>query len=694
MATYIGEMQKLVIGDKEYSLPSSGGSGTVTSVGLTNATNGGLTISGSPVTGSGSITVGHSNVLTSAQTTQAVYPIKIDKNGHISAYGSAVTIPDVSGKVDTTHTDTSSTYGTINSSIGYGEALLGTDSGGYGPRLEATSANSEFTSHLQIGQGWTELVSKSTSLGQEGEAGITVGPTGPYLYANDSYIMMDSSMISLSAPAVLVPTPTSSYHAATKGYVDGSQKAWYGYSSTTASTAAKTVTCSGFKLSAGVIIGVNFSTANTAATPTLNVNSTGAKSIYVGQDTLNATTNVLKWSANTMIYFMYDGTEYRYMTAVASSNTTSPRGANTWYGTSNTTASAYAKTSTIDNYVLTKGSLVTIAFSTANTYVSGALTLNINSTNEKYIYYNNAQTSSSNTLTWEANSVLTFMFDGSYYHYIGSSKDTALTGTVTSVGLTNATNGGLSISGSPITSSGSITVGHSNVLSSAQTTQAVYPIKIDKNGHISEYGSAVSIPTKYSDLTNDGGFYLGGSANEFTVYNTITSSKVNAELQMKTTNGNSLMFDINENGNLKLQSVPVVGGVDDWSNASTIFNVEMGSLGTPIDITNTFSITATSTTTVSSISVPWAYKCGNYVIFRVDFANNKGAIAVGESATASISSTYLPTHQISSCGYRASSGLMAWISGGTLTVRVIGAQLTKSTSVASIVFQGMLNVPS
>lgn len=65
--------------------------GTVTSVTVSNATNGGLTISGSPVTTSGTVTVGHSNVLTSAQTTQAVYPIKIDKNGHISAYGSAVT---------------------------------------------------------------------------------------------------------------------------------------------------------------------------------------------------------------------------------------------------------------------------------------------------------------------------------------------------------------------------------------------------------------------------------------------------------------------------------------------------------------------------------------------------------------------------------------------------------------------------
>ena len=84
-------------------------------------------------------------------------------------------------------------------------------------------------------------------------------------------------------------------------------------------------------------------------------------------------------------------------------------------------------------------------------------------------------------------------------------------GTVTSVGISNATNGGLSVSGSPITSSGTITVGHSNILTSAQTTQAVYPIKIDKNGHISAYGSAVTIPSKTSDLTNDSGFITSDS---------------------------------------------------------------------------------------------------------------------------------------------------------------------------------------
>ena len=97
----IGEMQYLTIGENTYSLPSGGG-GSVTSVAVSNATNGGLSISGSPISSSGTITIGHSNVLAAAQTTQAVYPIKIDKNGHISAYGSAVTISDTKNTAGST----------------------------------------------------------------------------------------------------------------------------------------------------------------------------------------------------------------------------------------------------------------------------------------------------------------------------------------------------------------------------------------------------------------------------------------------------------------------------------------------------------------------------------------------------------------------------------------------------------------
>jgi len=113
------------------------------------------------------------------------------------------------------------------------------------------------------------------------------------------------------------------------GYTKTPVMTWYGTSSTTASTAEKAVTCSGYALNAGNIIGVLFSTANTASVPTLNVNSTGAKSIYIGASTPASTTNVLKWSANTMVYFMYDGTYYRYITSMASASVEQPRGANT-----------------------------------------------------------------------------------------------------------------------------------------------------------------------------------------------------------------------------------------------------------------------------------------------------------------------------------------------------------------------------
>lgn len=81
-------------------------------------------------------------------------------------------------------------------------------------------------------------------------------------------------------------------------------------------------------------------------------------------------------------------------------------------------------------------------------------------------------------------------YNGSSWDEMGSSS-----GSVTSVGVANDTNGGLSVTGSPITSSGTIKVGHSNVLSNAQTASGVYPIKIDKNGHISEYGTAVDFST-------------------------------------------------------------------------------------------------------------------------------------------------------------------------------------------------------
>ena len=62
----------------------------------------------------------------------------------------------------------------------------------------------------------------------------------------------------------------------------------YGVCGTAASTVAKTVEMTGFTLITGATIFVKFTNANSAANPTLNVNSTGAKAlIKYGSSSLN-----------------------------------------------------------------------------------------------------------------------------------------------------------------------------------------------------------------------------------------------------------------------------------------------------------------------------------------------------------------------------------------------------------------------
>ena len=81
----------------------------------------------------------------------------------------------------------------------------------------------------------------------------------------------------------------------------------YGTCSTAAATAAKVVQCDGFQLVTGARIAVKFSHSNTAASPTLNVNGTGAKRLckygtsYVGND----------WHDDEVVEFVYDGTQYQ-----------------------------------------------------------------------------------------------------------------------------------------------------------------------------------------------------------------------------------------------------------------------------------------------------------------------------------------------------------------------------------------------
>lgn len=87
-------------------------------------------------------------------------------------------------------------------------------------------------------------------------------------------------------------------------------KASYGTCSTAAATAAKVVTLSKFALYTGAKISVKFTYANTAASPTLNVNGTGAKTIRAFNASLTAS-SPYNWRANSIVEFVYDGTYWQ-----------------------------------------------------------------------------------------------------------------------------------------------------------------------------------------------------------------------------------------------------------------------------------------------------------------------------------------------------------------------------------------------
>lgn len=92
----------------------------------------------------------------------------------------------------------------------------------------------------------------------------------------------------------------------------------YGYCTTAAATAAKTVnlytgssttadgTWAAADLFHGLTIKVRFQYSNTVANPTLNVNGTGAKTIYRYGTTAPSTTTITSWYAQEVATFTYD----------------------------------------------------------------------------------------------------------------------------------------------------------------------------------------------------------------------------------------------------------------------------------------------------------------------------------------------------------------------------------------------------
>lgn len=94
-------------------------------------------------------------------------------------------------------------------------------------------------------------------------------------------------------------------------YTNASLGQGYGTCSTAEATAAKAVTLSGYSIVTGGIVAVKF-TYGLCASATMNINSNGAKSIFInGADVTSTTAKMVK--AGDIAYFMYDGTRYQFL---------------------------------------------------------------------------------------------------------------------------------------------------------------------------------------------------------------------------------------------------------------------------------------------------------------------------------------------------------------------------------------------
>ncbi len=94
-------------------------------------------------------------------------------------------------------------------------------------------------------------------------------------------------------------------------YSNASLGQGYGTCSTAEATAAKAVTLSSYVLVTGGIVAVKF-TYGLCASATMNVNSKGAKNIFINGAAVTATTAKMVKGGD-IAYFMYDGTQYQFL---------------------------------------------------------------------------------------------------------------------------------------------------------------------------------------------------------------------------------------------------------------------------------------------------------------------------------------------------------------------------------------------
>ena len=170
------------------------------------------------------------------------------------------------------------------------------------------------------------------------------------------------------------------------------------------------ISLDGYTQTKGGIVSIKFY-YDVEPNATLNINSTGVKSIYHNGHLIRS--DIIK--AGDIATFIYDGTNYNLISLDRDFNIIN-ESMGFGYGIC-TAASTTAKTVSMYGYELTKGGIVSIKFYCA---VPAKATLDINSTGAKFITYNGGLIRNN---IIKSGDTATFIYDGTNYNLISLDRD-------------------------------------------------------------------------------------------------------------------------------------------------------------------------------------------------------------------------------------------------------------------------------
>ena len=378
----------------------------------------------------------------------------------------------------------------------------------------------------------------------------------------------------------------------------------YGVCETAASTAAKTVSINGFNLIVGAAIDVKFKNTNSASSPTLNVNSLGAKPIVRYGTTSVGTSSTTNggWPAGAVLHLIYDGTSW-----------VQTHWNNTTYTTATTSSSGLMSASdkTKLNNIANYANCVSFTKSlTAGTLI-GTLTIDDSSislyapTNTDTHYQTKLIVSdyaSGNTNKEASNgSVYLNLFDNSYTresHLIAGTGGTTVTsesdGSIWIDSIAYSGQKGISISGGLIGHSNEITEGtieFGQELAFGETF-TIPKFTYDAYGHIKETSSSnITLPAYDAEkgiILTDGKFGHSneisegsvGSEQQLAFGDTFTIPKITYDAHGHITEATTVNITLPENDTDIF--LPLTAGEDKKLTGPLGFTIESGMYGTEL----------------------------------------------------------------------------------------------------------------